>query len=75
MPSRWAALRGRYYVHLVQMHGPFPNLVRVGAPLFARLSYVAFEQARVEAEAAEAQTVVQAETAVVARFHGDDDDE
>ena len=38
MPFRWAALRGRYYVHLVQMHGPFPNLVRVGAPLFARLS-------------------------------------
>ena len=38
MPSRWAALRGRYYVHLVQMHGPFPNLVRVGVPLFARLS-------------------------------------
>ena len=37
--------------------------------------FVAFEQARVEAEAAEAQTVVQAETAVVARFHGDDDDE
>ena len=32
MPSRWAALRGRYYVHLVQMHGPFPNLVRV-API------------------------------------------
>ena len=38
MPSRWAALRGRYYVHLVQMHGPFPNLVRVGVPLFAGLS-------------------------------------
>ena len=38
MPFRWAALRGRYYVHLVQMHGPFPNLVRVGVPLFARLS-------------------------------------
>ena len=38
MPFRWAALRGRYYVHLVQMHGPFPNLVRVGVPLFAGLS-------------------------------------
>ena len=38
MPSRWAALRGRYYVHLVQMHGPFPNSVRVGAPLFGGLS-------------------------------------
>ena len=38
MPSRWAALRGRYYVHLVQMHGPFPNLVRVPPPLFAGLS-------------------------------------
>ena len=38
MPFRWAALRGRYYVHLVQMHGPFPKLVRVGAPLFAGLS-------------------------------------
>ena len=38
IPFRWAALRGRYYVHLVQMHGPFPNSVRVGAPLFAGLS-------------------------------------
>ena len=38
MPFRWAALRGRYYVHLVQMHGPFPNSVRVGAPLFGGLS-------------------------------------
>ena len=53
MPSRWAALRGRYYVHLVQMHGPFPNLVRVGAPLFrAGLgTYVAFKmKAREEEE-------------------------
>ena len=39
MPFRWAALRGRYYVHLVQMHGPFPNSVQVGGPLFAGLSY------------------------------------
>ena len=38
IPFRWAALRGRYYVHLVQMHGPFPNLVRVGVPLFGGLS-------------------------------------
>ena len=38
IPFRWAALRGRYYVHLVQMHGPFPNSVRVGAPLFGGLS-------------------------------------
>ena len=38
IPFRWAALRGRYYVHLVQMHGPFPNSVRVGGPLFAGLS-------------------------------------
>ena len=38
IPFRWAALRGRYYVHLVQMHGPFPNSVRVGPPLFGGLS-------------------------------------
>ena len=38
IPFRLAALRGRYYVHLVQMHGPFPNSVRVGAPLFGGLS-------------------------------------
>ena len=38
IPFRWAALRGRYYVHLVQMHGPFPNSVRVGGPLFGGLS-------------------------------------
>ena len=41
IPFRWAALRGRYYVHLVQMHGPFPNSVRVGAPLFGGLSLAA----------------------------------
>ena len=39
IPSRWAALRGRNYVHLVQMHGPFPNSVQVGGPLFAGLSF------------------------------------
>ena len=39
IPFRWAALRGRYYVHLVQMHGPFPNSVRVGVPLFGGLSH------------------------------------
>ena len=37
--------------------------------------YVAFEEAQTEAAAAAAQTVTQAETAVVARFHDDDDDQ
>ena len=58
MPFRWAALRGRYYVHLVQMHGPFPNSVRVGAPLFAGLShYLTFPACKVIAgnEAAKKQ--------------------
>ena len=62
MPFRWAALRGRYYVHLVQMHGPFPNLVRVGVPLFAGLSATARRTTRATGRPSERDTHFDNET-------------
>ena len=62
MPSRWAALRGRYYVHLVQMHGPFPNLVRVGVPLFGGLSATARRTTRATGRPSERDTHFDNET-------------